>query len=94
MPENESWLRRTVEQHDRDLYRGNGLPGITTRIKSLEDCLDGTDISQLAIDISKLEGRVGQLENTVREFKNGQTWIIRLLIGGLALAVLNLVVHR
>lgn len=92
MPDTDSWLRRTVEQHDRDLYRGNGLPGITTRIKSLEDCLDGTDISRLAIDLSKLEGRVSQMENTIKEFKSGQTWIIRLLLGGLILAALNLVI--
>ncbi len=87
MPENESWLRRTVEQHERDLYRGNGLPGITTRIKSLEDSIDGFDLSQL-------ENRVSNLEKTVQEFKNGQAWIIRLLIGGLVLAALNLVIKR
>ena len=84
MPENESWIRRTVEQHDRDLYRGNGKPGITTRIQSLEDCMDG-------VDLSKLENRVSQIEKAVEEFKSGQTWIIRLLIGGLVLAALSLV---
>lgn len=26
-----------VMQHDKDLYRGNGLPGLTTRMKCVED---------------------------------------------------------
>lgn len=29
-----------VEQHEKDLYRGNGLPGLTTRMKSVEDRVD------------------------------------------------------
>lgn len=85
MAENESWIRRVIEQHDRDLYRGNGKPGITTRIQSLEEAIDG-------VDLSRLEARVIQLEQTVKEFKDGQKWIIRLLLGGLILAVLNLVI--
>jgi hypothetical protein len=29
-----------VDDHDKTLYRGNGLPGLTTRMKSSEDRLD------------------------------------------------------
>jgi hypothetical protein len=30
-------LSAKVEQHDKDLYRGNGLPGITVRMARVED---------------------------------------------------------
>lgn len=30
-------LRTLVNRHDQDLYRGNGKPGITTRLQRLED---------------------------------------------------------
>lgn len=29
-----------VDRHDQDMYRGNGKPGITTRIAILEDCVE------------------------------------------------------
>jgi hypothetical protein len=29
-----------VDRHDQDLYRGNGKPGLTTRVALLEDCVD------------------------------------------------------
>lgn len=32
--------RRMVDRHDQDLYRGNGKPGITTRLAILEDCME------------------------------------------------------
>lgn len=32
----ESDVRRMVDRHDQDLYRGNGKPGITTRIAVTE----------------------------------------------------------
>lgn len=28
---------RLLQQHDRDLYRGNGKPGVTTRLSDLEN---------------------------------------------------------
>lgn len=37
MPTNNGPLYETVERHERDLYRGNGKPGITTRLQTLED---------------------------------------------------------
>lgn len=43
----EEWNIRTpwdlLGQHDRDLYRGNGKPGLTTRMQQAEDRLDGID---------------------------------------------------
>lgn len=38
-------LHDIVQRHEKDLYRGNGLPGITTRLKSVEDRV--TTIEQL-----------------------------------------------
>jgi len=29
-----------VFRHEKDLYRGNGKPGLTTRMQQAEDCLD------------------------------------------------------
>lgn len=33
-------LHTMVHRHERDLYRGNGKPGITTRVALLEDIVD------------------------------------------------------
>ncbi len=30
-------VRRMIDRHDQDLYRGNGKPGLTTRIQMLEN---------------------------------------------------------
>jgi hypothetical protein len=41
-----SWtygLREMVERHEKDLYRGNGLPGITTRMQSAENRLNSIE---------------------------------------------------
>jgi hypothetical protein len=35
--EQSRYIAEMVERHERDLYRGNGLPGLTTRIKTVED---------------------------------------------------------
>ena len=51
-----------LSTHDRDLYRGNGKPGITTRIQSLEDAVDG-------VDLSRLEARVMQTEQYIKDFQ-------------------------
>ena len=41
--------REMVRKHEQDLYRGNGKPGITTRIEKLESQMEAirTDISLL-----------------------------------------------
>ena len=33
-------LSDLIEQHDKDLYRGNGKPGLTTRMQIAEDRVD------------------------------------------------------
>lgn len=38
--------------------------------------------------------RMAAVEDSVTEIKDGIKWIIRLLIGGLILAILNLIVHK
>lgn len=39
----ESEPYRLLQKHDRDLYHGNGKPGLTTRIALLEECVDKID---------------------------------------------------
>ncbi len=83
-------LKRIADEVDhlqKDMWHGNGKPGVTSRLTSLEDAVDG-------VDLSKLENRVTQMEKTINEFKDGQKWIIRLLVGGVVLAALNLVIHH
>ncbi len=92
IPNGEVWreLKRIADEVDhlqKDMWHGNGRPGVTTRLNLLEGAVDG-------VDLSKLENRVTQMEKTIQEFKNGQSWIIRLLIGGVILAALNLVIHH
>ncbi len=36
----ESSIHGLVERHDKDLYRGNGKPGLTTRMQQAEDRMD------------------------------------------------------
>ncbi len=52
MPESENGrqLRELVERHERDLYRGNGLPGLTTRVKSAEDRLTTLENYQVQVE--------------------------------------------
>lgn len=30
-------IQQMIQRHEKDLYRGNGLPGLCTRVKSTED---------------------------------------------------------
>lgn len=43
MQENDNWritqLEKACERHDRDLYHGNGKPGITTRMEKIEEAM-------------------------------------------------------
>ena len=43
-PNGEVWrfqkMEETLERHERDLYRGNGKPGLTTRMEKAEQSLD------------------------------------------------------
>lgn len=34
---------RMLLRHEQDLYRGNGKPGLTTRMALMEDCVDKID---------------------------------------------------
>ena len=40
---NDNWriarLEEITERHDKDLYRGNGKPGMTTRMEKVEEAL-------------------------------------------------------
>lgn len=39
-----------VFQHDKDLYRGNGKPGLTTRMQQAEDCMEAQGLRIDKID--------------------------------------------
>lgn len=64
-----------IRKIEKDLYFGNGKPGITTRLELLEDAVD-------------------RIEQTLKDFQKGQDWLIRLVAGGLILAVLNMVIRK
>lgn len=42
-------LASMVEKHENDLYRGNGKPGVVTRLALLEETLD-----KIAANLSKI----------------------------------------
>lgn len=72
--ENEPFSLPDYNRLRRDMWFGNGKPGVTTRLEGLE-------------------GDVKQLQEDLKEFKDGQKWLIRLVLGAIILAVLNLAVH-
>lgn len=72
--ENEPFSLQDYNRLRRDMWFGNGKPGVTTRLEGLE-------------------GDVKQLQEDLKEFKDGQKWLIRLVLGAIILAVLNLAVH-
>lgn len=37
-------LAELVYRHEKDLYRGNGLPGLCTRMKVVEDDVEATNL--------------------------------------------------
>jgi hypothetical protein len=43
-------LREQVQQHDKDLYRGNGQPGLTTRMAQAEGRITNVEKVQASID--------------------------------------------
>lgn len=46
-----------VFQHDKDLYRGNGKPGLTTRMQQAEDKMENIDtcIEDQSLRIDKID---------------------------------------
>lgn len=67
--------RDDVKRLVKDVYYGNGKPGITTRVQLLEDAVE----------------RIGE---TLERFNKLQDKIVWLLVGTVALAVLNLVIKH
>lgn len=49
-------LQETVDQHDQDLYRGNGKPGITTRILNNEKDIETVNdiVKEIKSDLRKV----------------------------------------
>jgi hypothetical protein len=43
VPNGEDWriqkLEESVDRHERDIYRGNGKPGLTARVEKVEDAI-------------------------------------------------------
>lgn len=63
MSEFSPYYERMLEQHDKDLYRGNGKPGVTIRLEKNEDAIKKTedevvgvksDVTQIRSDIRKV----------------------------------------
>lgn len=42
-------VARLVQRHDKDLYYGNGKPGLTTRMALMEDC-----VNKISRNLSKI----------------------------------------
>jgi hypothetical protein len=84
--EMEERIAALVYQHDKDLYRGNGLPGLTTRMKSAED------------KMSTIENEIVDLKdyNTNRENKldTKMNIIIGSMISGLIAVVVDMVLKH
>lgn len=55
MPECDDQTRALVERHDKELYRGNGNPGIVTRLRLLEDNM--SEIRELLQESAKSRER-------------------------------------
>lgn len=45
----ENRLHEAVNRHEKDLYRGNGKPGLTTRMAVVEDAVEriGSNLSKI-----------------------------------------------
>ena len=56
MPINDSRYHLMVDKHEQDLYRGNGKPGLTTRMAGAEGRLDNHDTL-----MAKLERQGGRM---------------------------------
>jgi hypothetical protein len=70
-----------VIKHDQDLYRGNGLPGMTSRMATVEERQDNSDERQC-----KVEDAIKQIADRM--------WLIVIGVAGAAvLTLLNLVLH-
>jgi hypothetical protein len=65
-----------VRQHDQDLYRGNGKPGLTVRMEKSEDRHTAT------------EGRVLTLENYNKDRENRLDKKLNILIGAILTFIL------
>ncbi len=62
-------LAEIVKRHERDLYRGNGKPGITTRLSELESYRERTE-SDLYGDEKGIIPRLTEFFAVVREREN------------------------
>lgn len=81
-----------------DTYHGNGKPGLTTRIKDVEDITERLDECKAeAADLTRLEGRVTTLEKYNDDRDNRLHKRMDLLIGAmftLAVAVILQLVFK
>lgn len=68
----ESEQNKMLQKHEQDLYRGNGKPGLTTRMALVED------------NVAKIEDSVDTINQTIE--KNGKktdrlSWLVAIGIG-------------
>lgn len=53
-----------LHRHEQDLYRGNGKPGITSRLNTLEDAVEA-----IRKDVAVIEDQVAGFHNFVTELR-------------------------
>lgn len=62
------------------------MPTEKERIESLEK-----DVSTLKIEMAVAKSEIGTIKDTLSKINNNTTWTIRLIIGAIILALINLV---
>lgn len=77
--------RRKVDRHDKDLYYGNGLPGITTRVALAEKAIEANKESS--------EKEVKDVREDMAEFKKDSK-ATRMMMLGVILTVLGEIVVK
>lgn len=69
-----------VRRHERDLYRGNGKPGLTLRMQSVEECQDQQEIDMAEVK-KTMETTRKQLWAMIMLGLSTLTGVIVILIG-------------
>lgn len=64
----EPWQDQMLQEHDRDLYKGNGKPGLTTRMAIAEEAIQRIASNWRAIILMFLATLLSAVANLVLHF--------------------------
>ena len=64
------------------------------RIAKIFDFFYGNGENGVKLDISKLEGRVVNLGEEIKDMLSERTWAVRLIIGAVILGILSFVISK